>query len=132
MTRLAVDRQADEARLVRPRPPIELDLAAVTLLTGNEARLAAEHAQRRPIVAIGNRHLRRDPHPAAPRGCARGAEPRALGPLQLERQHPYAAIRMPPHEALRAATDQVRAADDAHDRITIRAPRPVDDELVLA
>src|SRR5262245_50598084 len=119
VTRLAVDGQTFQPRLIRLATCNRFDLTAVAFLAGCQTRRAAQNAHRWPVATIGDGHAGRDSGPAAFRPCAGVAKPRAVRACDLEGQKPQAAIRMTPDKTLRAAADHMTRPDHAFDGVAV-------------
>ena len=111
VTRLAIDRVAHEAGVVAKSGRVEadLDLTAVALLASGEPLVRAEHSNRRPIAAIGERNVGRDRNPPLIRSSSAIAEPQVLLADEFERQEPEGPVGEVCEEPLSTASDHVPA-----------------------
>ena len=117
VTRFAVDGQTRDVGIVPARVRVEPDrhLAAVAFLAVGEPLVGAEHAHRRPVGAVSQRHVFADGNPSLIGAGVRIAEPDAFAPDEIEREKAERAVGERGEKALRAAADHVPTADHAGD-----------------
>src|SRR5690606_32983225 len=100
------------ARLVSVRSGVDCgdDLRAVALLTAREARLVAENAYRRPVAALGESHIRRDPVVSGAAARPGVAEPDSFPADEVEGEEAHRPIGKARHESLGTSPHHVPAA----------------------